>query len=159
MSFEWSLVHTVVSISPQSLCKRGSAGGWGMGASGLGWAGTKDPHLRRRTDTFMTVSPRPVYHRVTRSGSGWAVCEREGGGKFVEGWWFFFFWTEGGGEGIGWWPMVDAQRSSIKIIPRSERNQRAPPQRHSHPLSLIMWASSMMNFPSLYFWLLSKACS
>lgn len=30
---------------------------------------------------------------------------------------------------------------------------------YSQPLSLIMWASSMMNFPSLYFWLLSKACS
>lgn len=29
----------------------------------------------------------------------------------------------------------------------------------SQPLSLIMWASSMMNLPSLYFWLLSKACS
>lgn len=30
---------------------------------------------------------------------------------------------------------------------------------HSQPLSLIMWASSMMNLPSLYFWLLSNACS
>lgn len=29
----------------------------------------------------------------------------------------------------------------------------------SQPLSLIMWLSSMMYFPSLYFWLLSKACS
>lgn len=29
----------------------------------------------------------------------------------------------------------------------------------SQPLSLIMWANSMMNLPSLYFWLLSKACS
>jgi hypothetical protein len=26
-------------------------------------------------------------------------------------------------------------------------------------LSFIMWASSMINFPSLYFWLDSKACS
>lgn len=30
---------------------------------------------------------------------------------------------------------------------------------HSHPFSLIMWASSIMNFPSLYFWLDSNACS
>lgn len=30
---------------------------------------------------------------------------------------------------------------------------------HSQPLSLIIWASSMMNLPSLYFWLLSNACS
>ena len=29
----------------------------------------------------------------------------------------------------------------------------------SHPFSFIMWASSIMNFPSLYFWLDSKACS
>ena len=29
----------------------------------------------------------------------------------------------------------------------------------SHPLSLIMCASSMMYLPSLYFWLVSKACS
>ena len=29
----------------------------------------------------------------------------------------------------------------------------------SQPLSLIMCASSMMYLPSLYFWLLSKACS
>lgn len=29
----------------------------------------------------------------------------------------------------------------------------------SHPLSFIMWDSSMMNFPSLYFWLSSNACS
>lgn len=29
----------------------------------------------------------------------------------------------------------------------------------AQPLSLIMWASSMINFPSLYFWLDSKACS
>lgn len=29
----------------------------------------------------------------------------------------------------------------------------------SHPLSLTMWASSMMNLPSLYFWLDSNACS
>jgi hypothetical protein len=29
----------------------------------------------------------------------------------------------------------------------------------SHPFSLIMWASSMMYLPSLYFWLDSKACS
>lgn len=29
----------------------------------------------------------------------------------------------------------------------------------SQPLSLIMWANSMMYLPSLYFWLLSKACS
>lgn len=32
-------------------------------------------------------------------------------------------------------------------------------QIHSQPLSLIMWANSIINFPSLYFWLLSKACS
>uniref|UniRef100_A0A480HLK6 Protein yippee-like 3 isoform X2 n=1 Tax=Sus scrofa TaxID=9823 RepID=A0A480HLK6_PIG len=32
-------------------------------------------------------------------------------------------------------------------------------QGQSQPLSLIMWLSSMMYFPSLYFWLLSKACS
>lgn len=29
----------------------------------------------------------------------------------------------------------------------------------SHPFSLIIWASSIMNLPSLYFWLDSKACS
>ena len=29
----------------------------------------------------------------------------------------------------------------------------------SHPFSLIIWASSMMNLPSLYFWLDSYACS
>lgn len=29
----------------------------------------------------------------------------------------------------------------------------------SQPLSLIMWFSSIMNLPSLYFWLVSKACS
>jgi hypothetical protein len=29
----------------------------------------------------------------------------------------------------------------------------------SHPLSLIMWASSMIYLPSLYFWLDSKARS
>lgn len=29
----------------------------------------------------------------------------------------------------------------------------------SHPFSLIMWASSIMYFPSLYFWLDSNACS
>lgn len=29
----------------------------------------------------------------------------------------------------------------------------------SHPFSLIMWANSMMYLPSLYFWLVSKACS
>lgn len=29
----------------------------------------------------------------------------------------------------------------------------------SQPLSFIMWDSSMMNFPSLYFWLSSNACS
>jgi len=39
---------------------------------------------------------------------------------------------------------------------------RAGPGRaksQSQPFSLIMWASSMMNFPSLYFWLDSNACS
>lgn len=30
---------------------------------------------------------------------------------------------------------------------------------HSHPFSFIMWASSIINLPSLYFWLDSKACS
>lgn len=34
-----------------------------------------------------------------------------------------------------------------------------PTATHSHPFSLIMWASSMMNLPSLYFWLDSNACS
>ena len=29
----------------------------------------------------------------------------------------------------------------------------------SHPFSLIIWASSIMNLPSLYFWLDSYACS
>lgn len=30
---------------------------------------------------------------------------------------------------------------------------------YCQPFSLTMWASSMMNFPSLYFWLASNACS
>lgn len=34
-----------------------------------------------------------------------------------------------------------------------------PRSGQSQPLSLIMCASSMMYLPSLYFWLLSKACS
>lgn len=38
-------------------------------------------------------------------------------------------------------------------------NRRKKVVVHSQPLSFIMWASSMINFPSLYFWLLSKACS
>lgn len=38
-------------------------------------------------------------------------------------------------------------------------NRRKKVMIHSQPLSFIMWASSMINFPSLYFWLLSKACS
>ncbi len=32
-------------------------------------------------------------------------------------------------------------------------------QSQSQPLSFIIWASSMMYLPSLYFWLFSKACS
>lgn len=38
-----------------------------------------------------------------------------------------------------------------------EERRRFPSQ--SQPLSFIMWDSSMINFPSLYFWLSSKACS
>ena len=38
-----------------------------------------------------------------------------------------------------------------------EERWRFPSQ--SQPLSFIMWDSSMINFPSLYFWLSSKACS
>lgn len=40
---------------------------------------------------------------------------------------------------------------------KSHEERRFPPQ--SQPLSFIMWDSSMINFPSLYFWLNSKACS
>lgn len=38
-----------------------------------------------------------------------------------------------------------------------KKRWRFPSQ--SQPLSFIMWDSSMINFPSLYFWLSSKACS
>lgn len=38
-----------------------------------------------------------------------------------------------------------------------DERRRFPSQ--SQPLSFIMWDSSMMYFPSLYFWLSSKACS
>lgn len=47
------------------------------------------------------------------------------------------------------------QQSSPKVTEQREEVGRG----HSQPLSLIMWASSMMNLPSLYFWLLSNACS
>ena len=43
--------------------------------------------------------------------------------------------------------------------PGRPEEQRSDTRRHSHPLSLIICASSMINFPSLYFWLDSKACS
>lgn len=47
-------------------------------------------------------------------------------------------------------------KNKLCILPTGPQEFRGC---QSHPLSLIMWASSMMNLPSLYFWLLSKACS
>lgn len=58
--------------------------------------------------------------------------EARGGGS-----WIFFFFKGGGGLGGAGWSMVDAPRSSIKSIPGSEK-ERVQPERHSHPLSLIM---------------------
>lgn len=42
----------------------------------------------------------------------------------------------------------------------NERHRKSfPSVLHSHPFSLIICASSIINFPSLYFWLDSNACS
>lgn len=52
------------------------------------------------------------------------VCAREGG-EVVEVRGVFFFFLKGGGGRLGGagWSMVDAPRSSIKSIPRSEKER------------------------------------
>lgn len=47
-------------------------------------------------------------------------------------------------------------RAGAEIPSKSDKNFHLF---KSHPLSLIMWANSMINLPSLYFWLNSNACS
>lgn len=66
------------------------------------------------------------------------MCAREGRrGGFVEG--FCKGGVGEGGEGrFEGGRVVDAPRSSIKRAFQGQKKTRARPERHSHPLSLIM---------------------
>lgn len=59
-------------------------------------------------------------------------------------------------------PICQLSHDPVAAQHRWSRWRWAGPGRaksQSQPFSLIMWANSMMNFPSLYFWLDSNACS
>lgn len=83
-------------------------------------------------------------------GWRWRVCERARARARVCAFYFRLCTCACGGV-----TRQSPQQSSPKVTEQREEVG----QGHSQPLSLIIWASSIMNLPSLYFWLLSNACS
>lgn len=62
-------------------------------------------------------------------------------------------------EGLWWVDEVGREGGGGSVFGKGGVRAEASHRARSQPLSLYMWASSMMNLPSLYFWLFSKACS
>lgn len=167
MSFQWSLSlsHSGFLITTITSTRGvGVGGSWQWADCGRGRVGNRTQRSGAANDDTQSVlrqDPSVVreifqqlLHPLPRWKRGEVFSWKAGGGGVCTG----SLAMRGGGDRDGD-RAVDGWRSTQFNKHHSKVRKREGRRCHSHPLSLIMWASSMMNFPSLYFWLLSNACS
>lgn len=111
------------------------------------------------THSVHVPAQRVIYRVVVAAGITWRTQKDKAShailGKAVQSESVAQRWLERGMRKLHWNPFNLRGCNFWKS--HEERRRRFPSQ--SQPLSFIMWDSSMINLPSLYFWLSSKACS